>query len=197
MRADERLDVIDLIINVLMEHEKKLDDIVCRLGSIVETLAEHPDFKPLTTLRASLPVSEEDIIPTIDEGFAEDIDEEEFEFIEPLLGSILIVDDDKLLVEAFQYILEDVGFTVDTVHTANLALMKVRDKGYQLAIVDLRLPDMIGSDLAKMLKEQQEGLSVVLLSGSSKGIEGEEFLSKPVTHEKLLEIIANSLKGSD
>ena len=34
-----RLDTFDLIINVLKEHEKSLDDLVCRLDTLIETLS--------------------------------------------------------------------------------------------------------------------------------------------------------------
>jgi hypothetical protein len=36
---ENRLDTFDLIINVLKEHEKSLDDLVCRLDTLTETLS--------------------------------------------------------------------------------------------------------------------------------------------------------------
>lgn len=36
---ENRLDTFDLIINVLKEHEKNLDDLVCRLDTLIETLS--------------------------------------------------------------------------------------------------------------------------------------------------------------
>jgi hypothetical protein len=36
---ENRLDTFDLIINVLKEHEKSLDDLVCRLDTLIETLS--------------------------------------------------------------------------------------------------------------------------------------------------------------
>jgi len=36
---ENRLDTFDLVINVLKEHEKSLDDLVCRLDTLIETLS--------------------------------------------------------------------------------------------------------------------------------------------------------------
>ena len=36
---ENRLDTFDLIINVLKEHEKNLDDLVCRLDTLIETIS--------------------------------------------------------------------------------------------------------------------------------------------------------------
>jgi CheY-like chemotaxis protein len=202
MKGDERVDVIDLIINVLMEHEKKLDDLISRLELIYKTFMDKQGLRLSSSLETE-PSQEKGFIPILDKGIHDVLDgklnddEEEVDYFDipkPLLGSILIVDDDKFLVEAFQYILEDVGFSVETVPTANRAIQLVKEKSFELAIVDLRLPDMLGSILAKQLKQLQHGINVVILSASEKGVDGEKILSKPVTHEKLLDVVVSSMK---
>jgi len=49
MSFTEKVDVLDLLINILREHEEKLDDLVERLEMVVEVIAKnHPDT-PLRT----------------------------------------------------------------------------------------------------------------------------------------------------
>jgi CheY-like chemotaxis protein len=173
MSFTERIDVLDLIINVLNEHEKKLDDIVQRLEIIVDILEGHPEFS---------------------EALIEY--QEQATLIPGGNGSVLIVDDDEFLTETFRMLLQDAGFDVETASTGNQALLKASQSDFDLAILDLKLTDTTGTELAKRLKSRNKNLNVVLLTGHTELLENmdpedlgtDEVLFKPISPEELLKI---------
>ena len=77
---------------------------------------------------------------------------------------LLIVDDNATLVENLTEILEDAGYSVHGHGTCQSALAGARE-GFDVALVDLRLPDGNGTELAPQLKEASPDGEVVLLTG--------------------------------
>jgi signal transduction histidine kinase len=77
---------------------------------------------------------------------------------------ILVVDDNAALVENLAEILQGAGYHVKTAATCAEAVPLARE-GFDVALVDLRLPDGDGTALAPQLKEVQPDGEVVLLTG--------------------------------
>ncbi len=77
---------------------------------------------------------------------------------------ILVVDDNQALVENLAEILEGAGYSVRGAGTCAAALSHAR-AGFDVALVDLRLPDGDGTALAPQLKEVSPDGEVVLLTG--------------------------------
>jgi two-component system sensor histidine kinase HydH len=77
---------------------------------------------------------------------------------------ILVVDDNGALVENLSEILEAAGYAVRGAGSCAAALSLARE-GFDVALVDLRLPDGDGTALAPQLKEVQPEGEVVLLTG--------------------------------
>ena len=77
---------------------------------------------------------------------------------------ILVVDDNTALLENLSQILEEEGYRVATAPSAAKALEKAAP-GFDVALVDLRLPDASGTALAIQLKEVAPGGEIVLLTG--------------------------------
>ena len=172
MSSPDKLDILDLIINVISEHEKKMDMLVTRMETIIRALEGHPEFG---------------------DSLYQDYVEVTSAPKEDALR-VLIVDDDEFLASTFQMLLEDSGFEVDIAGTGNDALLKTIQNRYELAILDYKLPDIPGSQLSRMLKEQNEDLNVVMLTGHVEAIEGQvdfgtdEVLMKPISPDELLKI---------
>ncbi len=114
---------------------------------------------------------------------------------------VLIVDDDSFLADTFQLILEDAGFYVETTGSARQALAKAEATPFRLVITDLRLPDMMGDELSRRLKETIPGVSVILLTGMGgveKGADKrdpDKVLRKPIDPLELLRV-SNSIRGN-
>ena len=77
---------------------------------------------------------------------------------------LLIVDDNLALVENLTEILDEAGYAVHGHTTCASALQGARE-GFDVALVDLRLPDGDGTALAPRLKEASPDGEVVLLTG--------------------------------
>ncbi len=82
----------------------------------------------------------------------------------PKKARLLVVDDNASLVENLAEILDAAGYAVRGAGTCAAALAHARD-GFDVALVDLRLPDGDGTALAPRLKELQPDGEVVLLTG--------------------------------
>lgn len=77
---------------------------------------------------------------------------------------VLVVDDNASLAENLSEILQDASYFVRTVPSCEAARAVARE-GFEIALVDLLLPDGDGTLLARWLKEQQPDSEVVLLTG--------------------------------
>lgn len=80
---------------------------------------------------------------------------------------ILIVDDEEGARRTLALTLERVGYEVETAETGEEALAKDKDKeiSFNLALLDIKLPDMAGTDLIKPLKESNPELVVMMITG--------------------------------
>jgi DNA-binding response OmpR family regulator len=117
--------------------------------------------------------------------------------------TILVVDDDKSILRTFTRILQKDGYEIDAVETGKEAIEKADTRHYDLALVDIRLPDMDGTDLlAKMKKPLQSTIKIMITgfpsieSGVKALDEGADaYLVKPVKPEELLMLIEEKLKN--
>ncbi|MBT7187062.1 response regulator [Candidatus Bathyarchaeota archaeon] len=171
MSVPEKLDVLDMLINVLNEHEKRMDTLVDRVESITRSMEGHPELSS---------------------AFREYEEQEKAQ--RPSQLSVLIVDDDEFLADTFEMLLKDAGFAVETANSGNEALTKMSRFKFDLAILDYKLPDIPGSKLSKMLKEKDGDLNVVMLTGHMEALENhttldsDEILMKPISPDELLKI---------
>jgi len=109
---------------------------------------------------------------------------------------ILIVDDDKTFCQLLTELLEDKGHEVEwTSHGFDGYKMSQR-KYYDLFIFDVRMPVVLGTELAEGLKEQSPGTKIILVSAfadaplrSAARSLGIPLLSKPFTTETFLDLV--------
>jgi CheY-like chemotaxis protein len=116
----------------------------------------------------------------------------------------LVVDDNKsnLLMET--YLLEVAGFEVFEAATATDGIAIARKEKPDVIIMDVRLPDMRGSEAAKILREDKEtsGIPIVFVSASVMSGEREEisavansgFIGKPVNTRTFVQEISKFIK---
>jgi len=92
-------------------------------------------------------------------------------------GQILFVDDEPSLAHLGQGLLTQLGFEVDAFSSSTAALAKFcqNPQRYDLAIVDLTMPQMTGVELARKLLQIKPDLPIILSSG----------FADQISHEKL------------
>src|ERR1700744_6631724 len=77
---------------------------------------------------------------------------------------ILIVEDEKRLIDILQRTLRSEGYIVDGVGSATAGLDYVKTYHYDLVIIDLQLPDGTGTSLLKQVRELAHSMPVVILT---------------------------------
>ena len=114
--------------------------------------------------------------------------------------TILLVDDEESIRKTFTDILEKAGYLVDTAETGQKALEKVQAKRYDVALVDIKLLDMEGTDLLLKLPKNSEMVKIVItgfptMENGAKAADcgADDFLVKPVKTQELLNAIKERL----
>lgn len=78
---------------------------------------------------------------------------------------ILVIDDDESVLETMARILELEGYDVDTAKTGKEAVEKSNAKFYNLALIDIRLPDMEGTQLLTTMRETVPKMVKIIVTG--------------------------------
>ncbi len=118
-----------------------------------------------------------------------------------MVKRILVVDDDPLFEELIQGQLKQAGYEHLSFETPLQALAFFRQnyKGVDLAIIDLALPFIDGSELARKLREIAPGLPILLITGhvEAKNINGNisRVMYKPLTRDELVKAIEDLTGG--
>ncbi len=87
---------------------------------------------------------------------------------------ILIVDDERLLVEAIAYNLQKAGFAVVTAFDGESALTQAKTHVPQLIILDLMLPKISGWEICRALRQDPAFSSVPILMLTARGEEADK-----------------------
>jgi CheY-like chemotaxis protein/predicted transcriptional regulator len=85
--------------------------------------------------------------------------------LEKARPSVLLVDDDETIRKALTRTLAREGFKVDAAPGGKQALENSRLVHYDVALVDIRLPDMDGITLLRMLREENPEIKEIIITG--------------------------------
>jgi DNA-binding NtrC family response regulator len=115
---------------------------------------------------------------------------------------ILVVDDDENVIIPVEAILKSEGYAVDVAASGSEAIKKSENATYNLALIDIRLPDMDGTELLTRMKDRIPKVRKIILTGypsmqnaiSAVNKKADAYVVKPVDLDKLLELIREQLK---
>lgn len=115
---------------------------------------------------------------------------------------ILVIDDDESIRKVLATILEENGYVVDTARNGKEAIEKSNTKFYNLALIDIRLPDMEGTKLLTAMKETTPKMVKVIVTGYpslQNAIEAvnegaDAYVMKPFNLDSVLNTIKEHLK---
>lgn len=110
---------------------------------------------------------------------------------------VLIVDDEVQLAQAFKKKLEQDVFVVSTVACAKDVFPLIKEKTFDVAVLDIRLPDMDGIELLSRLREVDPTFEIIMLTGhasvdtaiKSMKLGAYDYLIKPCKISELSSII--------
>ena len=117
------------------------------------------------------------------------------------IARILIVDDDENIRKVLTTILYDEGYAVDSVGTAKKAIAKTEKRFYNLALIDIRLPDMEGINLLTKMKDTTPKMRKLIITGYptlQNAVEAvnrgaDAYIIKPFDIKKVLNTIKEEL----
>ena len=83
---------------------------------------------------------------------------------------ILVVDDDLGILRVFKRILEKEGYVVETAETGKDALEKIRNEKFSVCLIDVRLPDMDGTEVLAKMANDSETIKIIVTGFSSEEV---------------------------
>ena len=118
--------------------------------------------------------------------------------------TILIVDDDQVILSSFAGVLSKHGYGVDTAKTGHEAIEKCKTGSYDLALLDIKLPDIDGTQLLERLQEigppQMKTIMITGYGGVDSALraavlQANAYILKPVDEDELLKVVSATLNG--
>jgi two-component system response regulator HydG len=114
------------------------------------------------------------------------------------LPKLLIVDDETDMCWVLEKLLMKMGFDLRIAQTGDAALRLMKSTRFRIALLDVKLTDMDGLDLAQRIKSMDASVDIVMMSGYyykddvniQRAVEEglvSGFISKPFLHEEVFE----------
>ena len=109
---------------------------------------------------------------------------------------VLIVDDEKDIVDLITYNLKKEGFAADSAPDGETALAKIKKGNYDLVILDLMLPGLQGIELCRIIRNDPATSSLPVIMLTAKGGEvdkvlglemgADDYITKPFSPRELV-----------
>ena len=118
---------------------------------------------------------------------------------------VLIVDDDIAISSHLKYFLELKGCEVETAATGREAIEKSARGVFDVALLDIKLPDMEGTELLAKIHKIKPGMMKIMITGfaslenavKSVNHGADAYIMKPVNPDQLLSAIEEKLKQQE
>jgi CheY-like chemotaxis protein/DNA-binding XRE family transcriptional regulator len=116
--------------------------------------------------------------------------------------SVLVVDDEKDILEYIHDLLTPEGYAVTTLDDPKLALERIRDEIFHVVMLDLMMPSMSGQELLAQIREIDDDIAVIILTGhpsyetaqSAIAYDVSAYIRKPSSAQEFRDTIARIIK---
>ncbi|MDQ1336646.1 MAG: hypothetical protein QG552_3596 [Thermodesulfobacteriota bacterium] len=116
---------------------------------------------------------------------------------------ILVIDDERSICDGCRLVLLDQGYQVDTCQTGRKGLDLLLGGDYDVALIDMKLPDIHGMEILQALKRDRPAVYVIVLTGFSSVENAVEamksgafdYLSKPFGEEELILAVEKAIEN--
>jgi two-component system alkaline phosphatase synthesis response regulator PhoP len=78
---------------------------------------------------------------------------------------LLVVDDEPDMVYFLSLLLKKSGYEVDEAHDGIAAVARIQNSSYDVAIIDVMMPNMNGSEVCKFIKSHKPNTYIIGMSG--------------------------------
>jgi DNA-binding response OmpR family regulator len=118
---------------------------------------------------------------------------------------ILLVDDNEDILETLSDLLQEEGFYTETAKSGKEAIKKAGERLFNVVLLDIKLPDMTGIEVLKVLAVKPFSSTIIMMTGNatvqnavdSINLGAEAYLIKPIDKEELLLAIKGGLKKQE
>ena len=120
------------------------------------------------------------------------------------IAQVLVVDDDVAVCRIVQRMLSDEKYEVQSANSVAGALKVIQQKSFDVHLLDYKLPDGSGLDIADRIRSKSRAAPIILISGydpSSVALRAErlritEFLQKPFSRATICEVVNKAIESS-
>jgi len=110
---------------------------------------------------------------------------------------VLVVDDDPQVCKTVGLILQEHGYAVQSYSQPRQAVQSVRKTAYDIALVDIKMPDMDGIEVVQKVKDEDARISILVMTAypdvqtaaETMRLGARDYLTKPFKEEQLLEAV--------
>ena len=118
---------------------------------------------------------------------------------------ILLVDDEVNLIDPIAYSLKENGFEICTAYNGNEALSMYEREEPDIILLDWSMPELSGMDVLKRIRNSQNYIPVIMVTGKSaeeeiiEGLENgaDDYITKPFNWGELIARINSALRRSE
>jgi DNA-binding NtrC family response regulator len=118
------------------------------------------------------------------------------------MATILIIDDEQNILVTLSRALQLENYRTEVAGGGKVGLSKLAEQPVDLVLLDVKMPDMDGLDVLEKISESHPGLPVIMMSGHATveiavravRMGAIDFLEKPLSSEKVMVTVANTLK---
>ena len=119
--------------------------------------------------------------------------------------TVLIVEDEKSIVDIVRFNLEKEGYAVLTAYDGEAGLRTARSGSPDLILLDVMLPKMIGFDVCRLLREEGNNVPVIILTAREEeadkvlGLEigADDYITKPFSMRELMARVKANIRRTE
>jgi len=115
---------------------------------------------------------------------------------------VLVIDDEKVVLDSVNKILADEGYDVETNLSGREGLSRALDSDYDIVLTDIRMPDIGGMKVLRDIKRKKPSLPVVMITGyasvkssvQAMKLGAADYVEKPFTPDQLIKAVDTALE---
>jgi len=113
------------------------------------------------------------------------------------MKSILVIDDETMVLDAIKIIFDDMGYAVKVFSNSQAGMEEALRNDYDLILVDVRMPGMNGAEVTEGIRRGKPGARILIITGypgdplAARALQAGAFglLKKPFEIAKILDFL--------
>ena len=120
-------------------------------------------------------------------------------------ANILVIDNELTVCRSCQKLLDEAGYDVSIALGGCEGLERARKGDFDLAIVDLRMPDTDGMKVVESIRRDRPGMAVIIMTGygtiasavTAMKLGAADYVSKPFTPDEMCAVVRKALQEKE